>query len=95
MSEGIIMYIHLGGEVTVMSDKICAVVDLETAPPSRSGIAAFIASEDDRNRLQYLTGDIPKSVIVTDDRTYLSSMSAGTIRKRINSASYGIIDVAG
>ena len=84
------MYIHLGGEVTVPADTVISVVDLETVPPALQSINDLIKSEDMNNRLQYISGDIPKSLVITDDRTYVSHLSVGVLRKR---AENGINDL--
>lgn len=76
------MYVHLGGDVTILSDTLITVIDLETVPPSLKSVNDFIASEDEKNRLQYITGDIPKSLVVTDERTYVSPLSTSILKKR-------------
>ncbi|MBO4408700.1 MAG: DUF370 domain-containing protein [Clostridiales bacterium] len=77
------MFVHIGGDISVISDSITAVISLETAVVSSKGISAFMNSQDDDNRLQYLTEEIPKSLIVTDDRTYVSSISSSVLLKRL------------
>ncbi|MBO4637207.1 MAG: DUF370 domain-containing protein [Clostridiales bacterium] len=84
------MYVHLGGEVTVSSDTLISVIDLETVPPSLRTVSDLIASEEEKNRLQYISGDIPKSLIITRDRTYVSPISVGVLRKRTEN---GTIDI--
>jgi len=77
------MFVHIGGDISVVSGSITAVISLETAVVSSKGISAFMNSQDDDNRLQYLTEEIPKSLIVTDDRTYVSSISSSVLLKRL------------
>lgn len=77
------MYVHLGGEVSVPSDTIIGLLDLETVVSSQKKVNEFIESEDDRNKLQYLSGDIPKTLVITDDRTYVSPMSVSVLGKRL------------
>ena len=77
------MYVHIGGEVTVPADTISVLINLETVLPSQKNVTDFINSEDENNRLQYLTDEIPRTVIVASDRTYLSPLSTGVLRKRI------------
>lgn len=77
------MFVHIGGDISVISGSITAVISLETAVVSSKGISAFMNSRDDDNRLQYLTEEIPKSLIVTDDRTYVSSISSSVLLKRL------------
>lgn len=68
--------------MTILSDTLITVIDLETVPPSLKSVNDFIASEDEKNRLQYITGDIPKSLVVTDERTYVSPLSTSILKKR-------------
>ena len=82
------MYIHIGGEVTVPADTISVLINLETVLPSQKSVTDFINSEDENNRLQYLTDEIPKTVVVASDRTYLSPLSTGVLRKRIEKGIY-------
>ena len=77
------MFVHIGGDISVISGSITAVISLETAVVSSKGISAFMNSQDDDNRLQYLTEEIPKSLIVTDDRTYVSSISSSVLLNRL------------
>ena len=79
------MYVHIGGEVTVPADSICALINLETVSPSQKTVTDFINAEDENNRLQYL---IPRTVVVTFDRTYVSPLSSGVLRKRAESGKY-------
>jgi len=82
------MYVHIGGEVTVPADTISVLINLETVLPSQKNVTDFINSEDENNRLQYLTDEIPRTVIVASDRTYLSPLSTGVLRKRIEKGIY-------
>ena len=77
------MYVHIGDDIAVRSDTVTAVVNLETVLPSQRDVTGFIKAEDENNRLQYLTDDIPRSMILTVDRTYISSLSVEVLRRRI------------
>ena len=77
------MFIHLGADVSVMSKSIISVINLEEVPPSQKETADFINSEDEINRLQYLTDDIPRTLIVTDEKTYVSSLSSAVLQRRL------------
>lgn len=80
------MYVNIGGDISVPADEVSAVVNLETVPPSRRSITEFIESEDDNNRLQYLTEDIPRTLVITDMKTYISSISSQVLQKRLESS---------
>ena len=78
------MYIHIGGEVTIPSHTISLIVSLETVLPSQTHISDFIRAEDEVNRLEYLSGDLPKSLVITERRTYVSPISVSTLLRRIS-----------
>ncbi len=80
------MYVNIGGDISVPADEVSAVVNLETVPPSRRSITEFIESEDDNNRLQYLTEDIPRTLVITDMKTYISSISSQVLQKRLETS---------
>lgn len=77
------MYVHLGGDVTVNSNSVVAVIDLENVLATSSDFNSYIKAEDDSERLEYIPGDISKSVIITASRTYVSPMSVSVIYKRL------------
>lgn len=80
------MYVNIGGDISVPADEVSAVINLETVPPSRRSITEFIESEDDNNRLQYLTEDIPRTLVITDMKTYISSISSQVLQKRLETS---------
>lgn len=85
------MYIHIGGDIALLSDSIISVISLDTVLPGQRTVTDFINISEDVNRLQYLTEDIPHSMVVTADRIYLSPLSVSILRRRIES---GSMDVA-
>ena len=78
------MFIHIGNDLSVLKSSITAVVDLETVLPSQKDISEFINREDEQGRLQYVTEEIPKSLVITDDKTYVCPLSASLILNRLN-----------
>ena len=80
------MYVNIGGDISVPADEVSAIVNLETVPPSRRSITDFIAFEDDNNRLQYLTEDIPRTLVITNMRSYVSSISSAVLQKRLENS---------
>ena len=78
------MYVHIGGDVSIVDTSITAIVNLETTLPSDQTISNFIKAEEESNRLQYITGDIPKCLVLTTDKTYVSSVSNSVLLKRLN-----------
>ena len=78
------MFIHIGNDLSVLKSSVTCVVNLETVPPSRKDMADYINSEDEQGRLQYVTDDIPKSLVITDNKTYVCSLSSSLILNRLN-----------
>ena len=82
------MYIHLGTDITVLKKSITAVINLEEVPPSDRKVVSFINSEDERGRLQYASEEVPKTVVITDEGTYMSSLSSNVLQKRLLNDDY-------
>lgn len=85
------MYVNIGGDISVPAGSVSAIINLETVPPSRRTVTDFIESEDDNNRLQYLTEDIPRTLILTDTKSYISSISSSVLQKRLENSSSNIV----
>ena len=80
------MFVHIGGDMSVRASSVTAVINLEEVPPSKKDVTEFINSEDDAGRLQYVTEEIPKTIVITDEKTYVSSISATVLLNRLESA---------
>lgn len=78
------MFIHIGNDLSVLKSSVTCVVNLETVLPSQKDVSDFINREDEQGRLQYVTDDIPKSLIITDDKTYVCPLSSSLILNRLN-----------
>lgn len=77
------MYVHIGGEYTILSKSIVGLVDLDTVPASSEDMKLFLKSQEDRNILEYVSEELPRSLIITDDRSYVSPLSVSTLCKRM------------
>ena len=82
------MYVHIGGEVSILAESVSCIIDFESILPTQKNITEFIKFEDDNNRLQYLTEDIPRSIIVTRDRTFISPLSPTVLKRRIEKGEF-------
>jgi hypothetical protein len=78
------VFIHIGNDLSILKSSVTAVVNLETVLPSQKDISDYLNSEDEQGRLQYVTDDIPKSLVITDDKTYVCSLSVNLILNRLN-----------
>lgn len=80
------MYVNIGDDIFVPAGSVSAIVNLETVLPSTRSVTDLIEAEDDNNRLQYLTEDIPRTLILTDSRSYISSISSQILQKRLENS---------
>jgi len=80
------MYVHVEGDLSIPDKSVIAVLNLETVPPSSRTVTDFLNSEDEAGRLQYLTEEIPCSAVITDDKTYVCSISTQVLIKRLNNS---------
>ena len=80
------MFVHIGGEYTILIDSIIGLVNLETVQASSTDMNGFLRQQEEENILEYVSEEIPRSLILTDDRTYVSPLSVVTLKKRIDSA---------
>lgn len=75
------MYLFLGGDFTIRSDDVIGIFDIEECSTSRT-TADFLNACQSRLQIVNVSEDMPKSFIVTSDKTYISNVSNNTIRKR-------------
>ncbi len=80
------MFVHIGGEYTILIDSIIGLVNLETVQASSTDMNDFLRQQEEENILEYVSEEIPRSLILTDDRAYVSPLSVVTLKKRIESA---------
>ena len=80
------MFIHIGNDLSVLKSSVTCVVNLETVSPSQKDVTEFINREDEQGRLQYVTEELPKSLVITDDKTYVCSLSANLLLNRLMSS---------
>lgn len=80
------MFIHIGNDLSVLKSSVTAVINLETVLPSQKDVSDYLKNEDDLGRLQYVTEEIPKTLVITDDKTYVCSLSSGLLLNRLKSS---------
>ena len=79
------MYIHLGSDTTVLKKSVISIINLEEEPVSGKTVTSFVRNEDENGRLQYLSEELPKTVVITDEGTFVSSLSSQLLYKRLTS----------
>lgn len=75
------MFLFLGGEVSVRSDDVIGIFDIEECSVSRM-TADYLNACQRNGRIVNVSEDMPKSFVVTVDKTYISNVSHNTIVKR-------------
>jgi hypothetical protein len=77
------MYVHIGSEYSLSDRFIIGIFDMDTISPKQTDMIHFLAKAEEDGKAEYISEDIPKSVIVTVDRVYFSPISSATLQKRI------------
>ena len=60
------MYIHIGGDITLPSDKIICIFDIEKTSVNKD-VNDYLMKLQKQGRIYYVSYDMPKSFIVTKD----------------------------
>ena len=76
------MYIHIGADVSLPAHWIVGIFDLDRVTPS-GGTADFMRQAEEQGRLDWMTAGIPRSMVVTIERVFLSPVSTATLRSRL------------
>ena len=82
------MFLHLGNDCVVRKKDIIGIFDIENTSIGKD-TKQFLNAASKKGEVIYITLDMPKSYIVTETdgktKTYVSLLSASTLRKRLNS----------
>ena len=83
------MYLHLGNDITVKTEDIVGIFDIENATISRH-TRKFLATAEKNKRVVTVSYELPKSFILCKnkkekgEKIYISQISSSTLLKRIN-----------
>lgn len=76
------MFLHLGGDILVSQEKIIAILNLETAMKNITS-ENFLNTIKENEKVYYISEKgKEKSLILTDEKNYLSPISSTTLLKR-------------
>lgn len=75
------MYIHLGSDVTVSSEDILGIFDIERTSVEKS-VNEYLSGCQKSGRIYYVSLDMPKSFVVCSNCVYVTNVGAGTLRRR-------------
>lgn len=76
------MYLHLGQNTVITTEKIVGMFDIETTTVSKK-TRDFLSSAEKEKKVFYVSSELPKSFIVcSDGKVYISQISVSTLMKR-------------
>jgi len=73
------MYIHIGEDLNIRAKDVISILDKESANHS-SLIDEYLSRHSDR--VVNLSKNPFKSIVITDNKIYLSPIASGTLKKR-------------
>lgn len=82
------MFLFLGGDVSVRSEDVIGIFDIEECSVSRT-TAEYLNSCQKKGLIVNVSEDIPKSFIIASEHTYISNVSHRTIVKRAKNGELG------
>ena len=75
------MFLYLGGDITVKSEDVIGIFDIEECSVSRM-TADYLNSCQKKGVVENVSSEMPKAFIVCSDKTYITNVSNQTINKR-------------
>lgn len=85
------MYVHIGGEYQIPARTIVAILNLDAPETLESGSVnqRLLQDAEEQDRVEVVDWEVPRSLILTVERIYLSPIAAQTLRKRLFVAEQG------
>lgn len=82
------MYLHLGNNISVPTDDIIGIFDLDNASTARD-TRAFLRAAEEEGMVAAVSGDLPKSLVVccprgSWQRVYVSPLAPSTLLGRLS-----------
>lgn len=77
------MYLYLGGETAIKSDKIIGIFDMDTSTVNKATRDYLSKAEKDK-KIIYVNYELPKSFVVCDDKIYVCPLNTATLLKRLS-----------
>jgi len=75
------MFMHLGGDCMIKLDEIVFIVNVEKGMKPQH-VNDFLKKYNEKGRIQKITGENYKSMVITDNKIYFSPISSQTLKKR-------------
>ncbi|NLC76663.1 MAG: DUF370 domain-containing protein [Clostridia bacterium] len=77
------MYLHIGNDESIPLREIIAIIDLDTVASSLPVQELLDIAQRNGKLVSPVGGSKPKSCIITDQKYYLSTISALTLARRV------------
>ncbi|MGW8958714.1 extracellular matrix regulator RemB [Paenibacillus sp. NPDC055715] len=77
------MYIHLGGEKIIRSSELVAIFDISIEKSSKIS-KQYVNHAQQQKHVEMIGEEEAKSIVVTQNTVYYSSISSTTLKKRAN-----------
>ncbi|MDR0222793.1 MAG: DUF370 domain-containing protein [Oscillospiraceae bacterium] len=74
-------YAYLGGCVTVHGGDIIGIFDIERVTVNKNA-EMFLRNCQKNGKIRYVSAEMPKSFVVTDEKVYVAGVSVQTVKKR-------------
>ena len=81
------MYIHIGGEYAISEYLIVGIFDMENITRKQKDMIHFLSVLEKDDKVEYVSDEIPRSVVLTVEKAYFSPLSVQTLKKRIKEPS--------
>lgn len=75
------MYLYLGGETAVRTDKILGIFDMDTSTVNKA-TRDYLSKAEKEKRVIYVNYELPKSFVVCEDKIYVCPFNTSTLIKR-------------
>lgn len=75
------MYLYLGGDIAVKSDKIVGIFDMDTSTVNKA-TRDYLSKAEKEKRVIYVNYELPKSFVVCEDKIYVCPLNTATLLKR-------------
>ncbi len=75
------MYLYLGGETVIKTDKIIGIFDMDTSTVNKA-TRDYLSKAEREKRVVYVNYELPKSFVVCEDKIYVCPLNTATLLKR-------------
>jgi extracellular matrix regulatory protein B len=75
------VFIHLGGDTVIRSKDVIAILDRQVKETSET-IGEFLEFYQQEDKVEEITKDMSKSIVITNEKVYLSPISSSTLKRR-------------